>query len=312
MFITNKLPAVRAKLRIDVEDIRAHNPSVIYVRGTGYGSKGPDVDLGGYDALGYWARAGHAASVKPPEIDYMPKQPVPALGDSIGAMFIAGGIGSALFHRERTGEGTVVDVSLLATGMWALGAGIGVSQVTQTAYIPTPLDPTQPRNPLVGLYRTLDDRWIALSMLQGFHYWPEVCRVLGRPEWVGDPRFDSHQSLFEHGHAASELLASSFETRTLEDWKGLLRDLKGQWAPVQDSLNIAEDPMVIANDYLTDVVTEDGIPFKLVASPVQFDDQVNVPRRSPGFNEHGDDILRDDLGMTDEQILDLKISGVVA
>src|SRR5690606_183706 len=85
VFLTNKLPAVRSKLRIDVDDIRAHNPRIVYVRGSGYGVRGPDVDQGGYDALAYWARAGNAMASMVPEIDYVPGQPAPALGDSIGA-----------------------------------------------------------------------------------------------------------------------------------------------------------------------------------------------------------------------------------
>ncbi len=127
VFLTNKLPAVRRKLSIDLADIRAHNPRIVYVAGSGYGTRGPDVDQGGYDSLAYWARSGNALSVKPPEIDYIPNQPAPALGDSIGAMFIAGGVSAALLHRERTGEATEVDVSLLATGMWAMSAAIFVS-----------------------------------------------------------------------------------------------------------------------------------------------------------------------------------------
>jgi len=311
VFLTNKLPAVRTKLKLDVEDIRAHNPSIIYVRGTGYGSKGPDVDLGGYDSLGYWARAGNAASVKPPEIDYMPPQPVPALGDSIGAMFIAGGIASALFHRERTGEAPIVDVSLLATGMWAMGAAIGISQRTGTPYVPQASAAPTARNPLVAVYRTSDDRWISLCMLQGFHYWPEICRILERPSWVDDPRFATVELLFENGQQAVDLIAEVMATATLAEWKVRLRDLKGQWSPVQDSLDIADDPMVVANDYLMETETQDGIPFKLVTTPVQFDEEPSPPHRAPGFNEHGDDILREDLGLDEDAIIDLKIRGIV-
>jgi crotonobetainyl-CoA:carnitine CoA-transferase CaiB-like acyl-CoA transferase len=104
VFLTNKLPAVRRKLKVDVEDIRAHNPDIVYVRGTGYGSRGPDVDRGGYDFLAYWARSGNAAAAKVPEIDYMPGQFAPAMGDSIGGLTIAGGISAALLHREHVGD----------------------------------------------------------------------------------------------------------------------------------------------------------------------------------------------------------------
>jgi crotonobetainyl-CoA:carnitine CoA-transferase CaiB-like acyl-CoA transferase len=117
VFLTNKLPSVRQKLRIDLDDIRAHNPRIIYVRGSGQGERGPEADRGSYDALGYWSRSGIAMGMKQPTYDHVPAPPAPAFGDSIGAMTIAGGIMGALFHRERTGEATTVDVSLLGVGI---------------------------------------------------------------------------------------------------------------------------------------------------------------------------------------------------
>src|SRR5207302_10870202 len=107
-----------AKLGIAVADVRAHTADISYVRGTGQGERGPDADKGSYDSLAFWARAGVAMGAKRPEYDLVPLPPAPGFGDSIGAMTIAGGIMGALFHRERTGEATVVDVSLLGTGLW--------------------------------------------------------------------------------------------------------------------------------------------------------------------------------------------------
>src|SRR6516164_6628869 len=129
VFLTNKLPSVRKRLKIDVDQIRAHNPHIIYVRGTGQGERGPDADKGSYDSLAFWARAGVAMGAKRPEYDLMPVPPAPGFGDSIGGMTIAGGIMGALFHRERTGEATTVDVSLLGVGMWAMGQAFALSLV---------------------------------------------------------------------------------------------------------------------------------------------------------------------------------------
>lgn len=121
VFLTNKLPGVREKLAIDVEQIRAHNPRIIYVRGTGQGERGPDADRGSYDSLAFWCRSGTGVGTTRPEYGHVAGPPGPGYGDSIGAMTIAGGIMGALFHRERTGEPTTVDVSLLGSGMWAMG-----------------------------------------------------------------------------------------------------------------------------------------------------------------------------------------------
>ena len=194
VFLTNKLPSVRTKLSIDVDDIRAHNPNIIYVRGTGQGERGPDADKGSYDSLAFWARAGVAKGAQRPEYDLTPVPPAPGFGDSIGGMTIAGGIMGALFHRERTGEATVVDVSLLATGMWAMGQAIALSLVLDRPWAPPP-NASLSTNPLSRNYTTSDGRVLAFTCLQGAKYWPDACNVIGRPELATDERFADHQSL---------------------------------------------------------------------------------------------------------------------
>src|SRR5580698_8299841 len=156
VFLINKLPRVRKKLKIELEDIRAHNPNIIYVAGTGAGERGPDANKGGYDFLSYWCRAGSAMGSTPTDVDFMCGQPGPGYGDSIGGMTIAGGILGALFHRERTGEALPVDVSLLGVGMWAMSPAIALSLQRDMPWRPGPSSGGGggPANPLVGTYRT--------------------------------------------------------------------------------------------------------------------------------------------------------------
>ena len=101
-------------------------------------------------------------------------------------------------------------------------------------------------------------------------------------------------------------------SRTLEELRELFADFSGQWTPALDTLEIIDDPQVVANGYVQDAVTEDGVPFKLVAVPVQFNGEPAAPGRAPGFNEHGDEILTENLGMDWDDVIDLKIKGVVA
>jgi crotonobetainyl-CoA:carnitine CoA-transferase CaiB-like acyl-CoA transferase len=312
VFLTNKLPRVRQRLAIDLDDIRAHNPTIIYVAGTGYGPKGPDADKGGYDILGYWCRSGVAIGAKPHEVDHIVGQPAPAYGDSIGAMTIAGGIAAALLHRERTGEATTVDVSLMATGMWAAGAAIALSAQLQVPWQqPAPVR-QDIRNPLTNGYRTKDGKWVFLSSLQASRYWPDLCRVIRRPDLVDDPRFATHETLTENAFAAMQILEGVFASATLAEWRERLEDFSGQWAPVVDTLEVLDDPQAAANDYIVWSETKDGVRFPLVATPVQFGGASAPTRRAPDFNEHGDDILATDLGLDQEAIIDLKVKGVVA
>jgi crotonobetainyl-CoA:carnitine CoA-transferase CaiB-like acyl-CoA transferase len=309
VFLTNKLPRVRKKLKIDLDDIREHNPTIIYVRGTGQGERGPDADKGSYDNLSFWCRAGVAMAVMRPEYGHVPVPPGPGFGDSIGAMTIAGGIMGALFHRERTGEVPVVDVSLLASGMWAMGQSIGLSVVLDRGWSPPP--PGALRNPLVSNYRTKDDRWLALNCLQAGHYWAPLCESIGRSDLVADPRFADHESLISHGPEAAEILTEVFAERTVDEWRRVLADFVGQWTVVQDTLEAATDVQSVANGYMQPCETSAGVPFEMVAAPVQFDEEPATPARAPEFNEHGDAILTD-LGIDWDTIVDLKVRGVVA
>jgi crotonobetainyl-CoA:carnitine CoA-transferase CaiB-like acyl-CoA transferase len=310
IFLTNKLPSVRKKLRIDVEDIKAHNEGIIYVRGTGQGDRGPDGDKGSYDSLAFWARSGLASATMRPEHTYVPSLPAPGFGDSIGAMTIAGGMMGALFHRERTGQGTVVDVSLLGTAMWAMGNAIALSLHLDKRWTPPPVHAIS-TNPLVGGYLTEDERWLYFTCLQTDKYWVPFCEIVGRPDLVTDARFADRASLLANHVEAIEILRGVFAARTLDQWREQLAGFEGQWTVVQDTLETAADPQSVSNGYVQPCESATGIPFRLVAAPVQFDEQPAVPSRAPEFNEHGDAVLAD-LGLEWDTIVDLKVRGIVA
>ena len=310
VFLTNKLPTVREKLSIDLDDIRAHNPDIIYVRGTGQGSRGPDADKGSYDSLAYWARSGIAYGQKPAGSGEVSSPPAPAFGDSIGAITIAGAIMGALFHRERTGEATVVDVSLLATGLWSMGAAMALSLVLDMPWSAPPAD-RPVSNPLTRNYATSDGRILAFTCLQAGQYWPLLCDVIERPELKDDERFADVQALMANSADAVAILDEVFGSAPLAEWRDRLQAFKGQWAVAQDTLEAAVDPQSIANGYIQEATTAAGTPFKLVAVPMQFNEEPPSTSRSPEFNEHGDEIL-ESIGLDMEQIIDLKIRNVVA
>lgn len=310
VFLTNKLPKVLEKLEISPERIREANPDIVYVRGTSFGARGPDANRGGYDMTAFWCRAGNAATVTPLEMEGILGQPAPAYGDSLGGMTIAGGICAALLQRERTGHAPIVDVSLLATGGWALSAAIALSKQSGNRWSTGMPGKAQGFNPLVHVYRTKDDRYISFVMLQAFHYWPDFCEHIGRPDLVTDPRFDSNENLTKHTAEAIAEIVPVMASRTFAEWTEAFQTLKGQWAPVQDTLDFPNDPQVVANGYMTKTETKAGTPFELVTTPVQFDEEPAQTSRAPEFNEHGDEILAS-LGLSDEEILGLRIAGAV-
>ena len=308
VFLTNFLPAARRRLRIDVEDIRRVNPKVVYVRGHGQGARGPDAEKGGYDAASFWCRGGIANAVTPPGAA-APIMQRAAFGDSAGGMAVAGGIAAALFRRERTGVPSVVDISLLGTAMWIMGPDIIASKLLGID-LPSS-DRTQPPNPIVNSYRTKDGRWLFLNMLQPDRYWPDLCRRLGRPDLVADPRFADGRARFENRAECVRVLDGIFAGKTLAEWRAELADAEGVWAPMQSARELPDDPQAVANGYLSDVERDDGTRFTLVASPVQFDERSPALRPAPDLGQHTEELLLE-LGLSWDDLAAAKDAGAIS
>jgi crotonobetainyl-CoA:carnitine CoA-transferase CaiB-like acyl-CoA transferase len=309
VFLTNYLPRARTKLRIDVDDIRAINPDIIYVRGTGFGARGDERDKGGYDSTAFWARGGSGSGSTLPGADRLTFMPSGAYGDSIGGMTIAGGIAAALFARATTGETSVVDVSLLGVGAWATQFAVNLALFNEGP-LPAVETPRHgaPTNPLIGTYATSDGRWLMLTMLQPGRYWPEFCSVIGHPELAIDPRFDTAEKIMASAPEAAELIAGILSKRPYAEWVREFEGLTGQWSAVQDSWELGQDPSLRANGFIAQLSDADGVTRELVANPVQFDERPATLTRGPLFAEHTDEILRE-LGLSDDELLDLKIAG---
>jgi crotonobetainyl-CoA:carnitine CoA-transferase CaiB-like acyl-CoA transferase len=227
-------------------------------------------------------------------------------------MTIAGGIAAALFARDRTGKPSVVDVSLLSVGVWAMALSLNNSLMTGELPPQAPLTGSgaSPFNPLIGNFKTSDDRWINLTMLQAGRYWADVCRHLDIPDLVDDERFDSAEKLMARASEAGQLVADAIVSKPYAHWLDRLQTMEGQWAPNNNALEVGQDPQVRANGYIVPVVDADGKERELVASPVQFDAEPPTIKRGPQFAEHTDDLLRE-LGLGQDEIIELKIEGAV-
>ncbi|MDZ7676270.1 MAG: CoA transferase [Acidimicrobiales bacterium] len=309
VFLTNYLPHVREKLRIDVDHLRARNPDIIVARGTGQGTRGPDAWRGGYDAASFWARGG-VASVMPDRNGWPPGQPAPAFGDVMGGMSTAGAIAAALFQRSNTGETSTVDVSLLATAMWQVSPLVVASKLFGFSKIPTTGDRPMTDNPGVGTYRTADGRYIGLVLLQADRFWAELVTKLDVPELATDERFADTEARKHNLEACVTALDDAFGARPLSHWREVLADFSGVWAPYQNLDELYEDPQVIANGYLPTMTAANGQDVQLVANPAQFDEQPVEITRGPDHGEHTDEALLA-LGYTWDDLIALKQSGAI-
>lgn len=307
VFLTSLRPGALNRLGLDADTLRVRYPSLIYARGHGFGTRGPDANQPGYDSSAFWARGGVGHILTPPERDY-PISQRGAMGDRNGAMALAFGIAAALLKRAKTGAGSVVDVSLLATAMWMLSSDLlAVLNGGEAG----PAEGRGPQvNPLTGNYRTKDGRHIQLMFLQGDRYWADFCRLVGRTDLIEDPRFADLASRRTNCAACVGELDALFAGRTLAEWKELLAKLDAPWAPVQSVSEVIEDPQVIANGYVGEVRLDDGQAYRLPAVPLQLDEQAPPMRRAPEHGEHTEALLAE-LGYDWDRIAEMAEEGVI-
>jgi crotonobetainyl-CoA:carnitine CoA-transferase CaiB-like acyl-CoA transferase len=307
VFLTNLLPDSRARMGIDVEHVRARNPKIIYARGHGYGTKGDLAAQGGYDLAAYWARGGIGDGYSRGDGSYPPIQR-PAFGDVYGGLSIAAGIAGALFKRERTGETSVVDVSLLGAAIWQLGPDIVGAGITGQD-IPK-FDLAEMPNPAASMYQTQDGRFIAFVLLQADRFWADFCTRLGRTDMIDDERYASAAVRFANRADCITELRKTIGSQDLAHWEKAFAGFEGVWDVVRTAREVHDDEQAQLNGYLPRATNTSGIEFALAASPVQFDETPLNLDRAPEHGEHTDALLAE-LGYSDEDIIEFKINSVV-
>jgi len=309
VFLTSIRPGAIERLGLGVEALRARNPKLIYVRGNGTGFRGEEADRAGYDASCFWARGGFAEALRPKDYP-QPISPRPALGDHAGSANIALGVAAALFRRERTGQPSVIDVSLLSTATWILSADLVLSRVP--GYTEKVASQNVSRQPLTRAYRCSDGRWIQLMFLDPDRYWPGLCERLGRPELARDPRYATVDLRAEHGLELYEVLSEAFAARPARVWGEAFHGWDAPWEFIQSISEVGQDPQVRANGHFFEVEVSDGAKVELVTGPVFVDGSAAPanPRRAPLKGEHTDELLSSagvDAAMLDR----LRTSGVI-
>src|ERR1700678_1730408 len=310
VFVTSFLERTRKKLRFDVADLREVNPRLIYAKGSGAGPLGPEAHRGGYDGATWWDRGSLASTaMSVTGIEWPPG--MVGHGDGMSGLVFAGGIAAALLGRERTGEPSVVDSSLLGTAMWFNAPAITSSKFPPGQRMFQAAPSRSDLHWTSSTFQTADGRFVMLSML-GDHQneWLDFCAHIDRPDLADDPRFATAADRAASSAVLVGILDEVFAARTYAEWGQILVTLRGVWAPVQTAAEMHDDPQAVANGMVTDVDYAGGT-LSLVSPPVMFDAEPDRATRAPEFGEHTDEVLAS-AGYPAEAIAKLRDSGVVA
>ncbi|HSY14879.1 MAG TPA: CaiB/BaiF CoA-transferase family protein [Jatrophihabitantaceae bacterium] len=304
VFLTSLLPETQDRLGMNALALRDVNPRIIYASGHGLGTEGPDSNKGGYDMNAYWCRGGVGYALSEP--GEHPVRMRPAMGDRMASMNLVAGVASALFRRERTGEPSVVEVSLLGSAIWQLASdvvyskafGIENSRVTRGA------------NPLTGYYQTADDRWLSFVLMQSDRWWPRFTEAIGAPGLTDDVRFADSGRRAENYEACVAEIRKIIQSDTLTNWRTRLAGFDGPWAAMQSMAELLADPQVIANGYVVDVPSGSGVDVPVVTSPMRFAGVAGRYDPCPEAGQHTEEVLLE-LGEDWDRIIALKEQGVI-
>jgi formyl-CoA transferase len=308
VFITNMRDGARSRMGIDADDLLARNPRLIYARASGYGRKGPMAQQRGFDYPSSWCRSGSAFVQTP--LDGGPPPPQPgSVGDLTGGATLAGAIAAALFRRERSGRGAVIDHALYLIGAYIMSQSIMSASLGWKPSGP-PVPRTKAAEPANNIYRTKDGRWLVLCLLYD-EWWPDLASKLHREEWLTDPRYSDPSTRTANNIALIAELDAIFATKTLAQWEEELVDLEGAWSPLKSPAEVLVDAQALENGFVTPVTFDDGSFYLTGASPAQFDERpIGSLRAAPSHGQDTDDVMRE-LGLTAEQISGLRERGVI-
>ncbi len=303
--VSNFRPGVMEKWGLAYEDFRACNPGIIYAYASGLGREGPEVQRPMFDIV---AQAlGGIMSLNGEE--GTPPTPVGTfMGDQVGATMLAIGILGALVARGRTGRGQAVDVSLL-------GSQVALQSFEITHYLFTGNLPRRAGrgHPHAGiLWNTFPaaDGYFAMAGVREDR-WPAFCALIGREDLATDTRFDTPEHRDQHRGALLAELDGVFRTQDAQHWTQVLKEIDIACGPVQDYAQVAEDPQVLANDYITEMEHPRMGHIRLVNTPILFSETPARPQGpEPILGQHTEEVLLE-LGLDWPEIIELRDQGAI-
>src|SRR6266403_384878 len=305
VLIVNTAHPARARLKLEYQDVVRWNPRLIYADISGFGDKGPDANLPGFDMTSYWARSGLLSMTR--DAGAPPTWPVAGSGDNATAVGLYSAIVTALYRRERTGKGSYVTTSLLAEGVWS--ASVSIQAALCEAKFFAQHDRKNPANAAMNVYRAADDVWFVLRVK------PDklevVARAIDRADLLSDPRFADPAKLAANMPQLTAILDDVFGAKPMAHWHDVFKDVHVTFGAVRGPQEVINDPQLPLNEIVVPLEGAGGKLTSTISSPIQMHGVAKVPaRRAPGLGEHNDEVLSQ-LGFSAGDIDALHASGAI-
>src|SRR6202046_3215042 len=305
VFIVNTPHPARKRMKLEYDDVAQWNPRLIYADLTGFGEKGPDAELPGFDLTAFWARSGLLFMTR--DANEPPTWPVSGSGDNATAVCIYSAIVTALYRREHTGKGSYVTTSLLAAGVWSAGLFIQAALCGASFY--GLHDRTHPVNAAANKYRSSDGTWFVLAATPDKV--PALLKAMGREDILTDPRFSDPAKLAQNRHQLTAILDEIFGSQPMSHWYEVFNGVHVPFGAVREPKEVVNDPQLRANDIVVPLEGAGGEVKSTINSPIQVHGVSKVPaRRAPRIGEHNDEVLKE-LGFEDNEIDSLRASGAI-
>lgn len=306
VFVTNLIQSRRERYRLTPEVIHAINPTAVYASFSGYGTSGPDAWRPGFDYAAFWARSGVMQTLALPGAP--PPLCRPGQGDHTTTLNLLAGVLAALRLRDATGEGQLVDATLMGTGMWTVGTDLASVLVAKQQ--PPPHDHAAPGNPLHNAYECADGRWVQLVMPQPDRFWAAVCKMLGLEGWADDERYDSISKRREHTRVLTGGIAERFRQHDLDYWREQLDAFELIWAPVSTLPELIDDPQVREMKIFAEIEHPVLGRFETMNTPFQIAGaDIAVRGPAPGAGQHTAEVVRE-AGLSEDEVAELAANGV--
>ena len=304
VMIVNTPHPARKKLKLEYEDVVQWNPRLVYCDLTGYGEKGPDADLPGFDITAYWSRSGLLSLTR--DAGAPPTWPFSGTGDNPTAVVLFAAIVMGLYRRERTGKGSYVTTSLLASGVWSTGVAISAA-LTGAKF--GQHDRKNPPSVATNVYKSSDDIWFVLALTPDKI--PALLTAVGHAELLKDPRFADPEKLAANRPHLTAIADEIFDSQPMSHWREVFDKAHLTYGLVRDPSDVIKDPQLQENGIIVPIEGAGGNLKFTVSSPIQVHGVTKVPaKRAPELGEHNEAVLGE-LGFSASEIAGFSDNGTL-